>query len=142
MSYTREGTLETLRAKAFDCMVDLGALRNPTLVEYICKVMGTDPSPYMRRRVYGALTKGLGMIAVGGNKLKANDNPDMDLGEMMIIEDGGDASNSRKDELARETLAGALGYLKNELSDDNVLKESLWKAITFVHSSGKRLSIC
>lgn len=139
MSYTREGTLDTLRAKAFDCMVDLGALRNPALVEYMCKVIGTDPSAYIRKRVYGAFVKGLGMIAVGDDKSKARDSSDMNFGEMMIIEDGGESSNSRKDELARETIAGAVESLKKEIGDDPDLKESIWKALTFVNPSGKKI---
>lgn len=130
MSYTREGTLETLRAKAFDCMIDLGALRTPVLIEYICKVIGTDPSAYIRKRVYSALVKGLGMVATGDDKSKVKDEPDMELGEMMIIEDGGDSSSSRKDELARETISGAIASLKKEIGEDKVLKESLWKACT------------
>lgn len=134
MSYTREGTLETLRAKAFDCMIDLGALRTPVLIEYICKVIGTDPSAYIRKRVYSALVKGLGMVATGDDKSKVKDEPDMELGEMMIIEDGGDSSSSRKDELARETISGAIASLKKEIGEDKVLKESLWKACTLVNS--------
>lgn len=132
MSYTREGTLDTLRAKAFDCMVDLGALRNPTLMEYMCKVIGTDPSAYIRKRVYDAFSKGLGMIAVGDDKSKERNNPDANFGEMMIIEDGGDSSNTRKDELARETIAGAVDFLKKQVGDDLTLKEGIWKAVTFV----------
>lgn len=142
MSYTREGTLDTLRAKAFDCMVDLGALRNPALVEYMCKVMGTDPSAYIRKRVYGAFVKGLGMIAVGDDKSKERGGSDMNFGEMMIIEDGGESSNSRKDELARETIVGAVGSLKKEISDNPVLKESIWKALTFGDPPGNILIIC
>lgn len=136
MSYTREGTLDTLRAKAFDCMVDLSALRNPALMEYICKVIGTDPSAYIRKRVCDAFSRGLGMIAVGDDKSKEKNGPDENFGEMMIIEDGGDSSNSRKDELARETITGAITSLKKEISSDSVLKEGIWKAVTFVTPSG------
>lgn len=138
MSYTREGTLDTLRAKAFDCMVDLGALQNPALVEYMCKVIGTDPSAYIRKRVYDAFVKGLGMIAVGNDRSKDRGGSDANFGEM-IIEDGGESSNSRKDELARETIAGAVEFLKKEISDDVALKESIWKALTFVVPSGKNI---
>jgi hypothetical protein len=38
MAYTREGTLDTLRVKALDCLIDLGALRNQALAPYICYV--------------------------------------------------------------------------------------------------------
>jgi len=131
MAYTREGTLDSLRVKAFDCLIDLDALRNRALAPFICYVIGNDPSPFVRRRVQKAFGRGLGMIAVGGQKPRDAPNG-VAFGEMIIEDAGADNSGARKDELAKETIAGALAALKKELSEDAVMKKALWKATMFV----------
>jgi len=130
MAYTREDTLDTLRVRAFDCLIDLGALKNAALASYICYVMGNDPSPFVRRRVQAAFGRGLGMVAVGQQKPQTQANGAM-LGEMIMEDFGVDASGARKDDIAqKETIAGAVAALKKELDDDQVIKTSLWKAVT------------
>jgi transcription initiation factor TFIID subunit 2 len=131
MAYTREGTLDTLRVKAFDCLIDLGALRNQALAPYICYVMANDPSPFVRRRVQAAFGRGLGLVACEQNKPAALNGPD--LGEMIIEDPGMDnAGAARKEELAKETITGAMSALKKELGEDALLKEAIWKAVTYV----------
>jgi transcription initiation factor TFIID subunit 2 len=131
MAYTREGTLDTLRVKAFDCLIDLGALRNQALAPYICYVMANDPSPFVRRRVQAAFGRGLGLVVCEQNKPAALNGPD--LGEMIIEDPGMDnASAARKEELAKETITGAMAALKKELGEDPLLKEAIWKAVTYV----------
>jgi transcription initiation factor TFIID subunit 2 len=132
MAYTREDTLDTLRVRAFDCLIDLGALQNAALASYICYIMGNDPSPFVRRQVQTAFGRGLGMVAVGQLKPQAPTNGAM-LGEMIMEDFGVDASGARKDDIAqKETIAGAVAALKKELNDDQVIKTSLWKAVAFV----------
>lgn len=127
MAYTREGTLDTLRVKAFDCMVDLGALRIPNLAPYICYMMGNDPSPFVRRNIQVAFGRGLGMIAVGDQRRNQPNGYDN-----MIIEDSStdyQGASSRKADLAKETVVGAVAALKRELQNDAVIKKGLWRAI-------------
>lgn len=132
MAYARDGTLDTLRVKAFDCLVDLGGLRNRALAPYICYVMANDPSPFVRRRVRVALGRGLGIIAVGEQKPSGDSQMGVDFGEMIIEDAGADNSVARKDQLAKETIDGALAALKAEVSEDAVLKEALWKSTMYV----------
>jgi transcription initiation factor TFIID subunit 2 len=128
MTYTREGTLETLRLKAFDSLIDLGALRIPPLAQYICHVMGNDPSPYIRHHLQMMFGRGLGMIALGDKKLTNN----AIAADDMIIEDGSinDAEVRKAEVLAKETIAGAMTALKKELKDDALMKEAVWAATT------------
>lgn len=129
MPYTREGTLDSVRAKSFDCLVDLNALKQPVLVQYIFNVLGTDPSPYIRHRIWQALEKGLGMLAIGDSQ-PAGGRQNPGPGEMTIVDESGDDSNDRKDVLARETIVGSIENLKKVLADNNCFKEALWKAVT------------
>lgn len=141
MSYCREGTLDTLRAKALGCLVDLGALRNPALVKYICTVMAYDPSPYVRRRVQRAFGRGLGMLATGENEPSERTGPDPNS---LMIEDEAAVDTvqaERKDELAKETIEGAIKALKASLADNQVMKDALWHAVRFV-VSGVRAVDC
>ncbi|KAA8893277.1 hypothetical protein FN846DRAFT_547784 [Sphaerosporella brunnea] len=129
MAYTREGTLDTLRVKAFDCLIDLGALRNPNLAPYICYVMGNDPSPFVRRRAQMAFGRGLGLIACEQAKPVAPPNG-LRLGEMIIEDPGVDNAAGRQEELAKETIDGAITALKKAVSEDPMMKEALWTATT------------
>jgi transcription initiation factor TFIID subunit 2 len=116
-------------------LIDLNALKTPALVRYIFSVLSTDPSPYIRHRVWQALGKGLGMIAIGDNQPVGHGlNPGP--GEMTIVDESADDSNDRKDVLARETIDGALANLKKVLTDNEVFKVSLWKAATYVVPNG------
>ena len=130
LAYTREDTLPTLRVKAFGCLVDLGALRDNVLGPYICYAMGNDPSPFVRRHVQRAFGRGLGMIAVAGAQAGPSVSNDRrpQLGEMIIEDPGVDTSAARKDQLAKETIVGAVEALKRELLEDAVMKSALWKA--------------
>jgi len=132
MAYAREGTLDTLRVKAFDCLVELGALRHPALAPYICYVMGRDPSPFVRKRVQLAFGRGLGMIAVGERGGLSVPSGLQMSGEMIIEDSGVDTSAARKDELSKKTIEGAVAALKTELSNDEVMKRAIWRAVMFV----------
>jgi transcription initiation factor TFIID subunit 2 len=64
MAYTREGTLDTQRVKAFDCLIDLGALRNQALARYCNGVRGKPKV----LEILGANTEVLG-AKVAGSKM-------------------------------------------------------------------------
>lgn len=131
LAYVRENTLDTLRSKAFECMIDLGGLKVRQLVGYLLFMLGHDPSPFVRRRLQVAFGKGLGMIAVGSQKPKEVPNG-MSFGDMIIEDASADNSAARKDELAKETIAGAVDALKKEVNSDSSFKKGLWKAVTYV----------
>jgi len=129
LSYTREGTLDSLRAKCFECLVELGAMHQPGFVKYMARVISSDPSPYLRHRLWKVLGKGLGMIALGSTK-PVNNNVNPGFGEMTFVDDSVDMSHERRSELARETIAGAITNLKKELTDNEAFKQALWAAAT------------
>lgn len=128
LSYAREGTLDTLRIKAFDCLLDLGAIHIPALEEYILDIMAHDTSPYIRRNVQTAFGRGLGMIALGDGK-RATERLGNDL-ETMIIDK--EDENTRQIQLARANIDGAMLFLKDEVTGDHLMKNALWQAVLLV----------
>ena len=62
MLYVREGVSDLLRARAYDILLNLGALRHAPLVKLIFYTLRTDPSPFIRRRLVRAIGMGLGSM--------------------------------------------------------------------------------
>src|SRR5579859_494318 len=74
--YTREGVFDILRAKAFDILLNLGALRHAALVRLAFYTLRNDPSPFIRRRLVRAIGRGLGSMALKGNVQVNRENVD------------------------------------------------------------------
>ena len=122
LAYTREGTSDTLRLKAFECLVDLGALRNRAILHYICNVIGTDPSPYIRRAVLMTFIRGLGAIAYGlESKVKSQFVVDDVVLQDAIV---------RHAETSQGTIASALITFRSELGKSESFKSAIWIAAT------------
>lgn len=125
LPYARDGTLDTLRVKAIECLVDLGGLKNPAILKLICGIMSYDKSPYIRRRAQVAFGRGLGLLATEDRAVKTEPND----GNFMMMDDPVVNDNARRDALARETIEGAVVSLKKDLQGNTELKEALWDAI-------------
>lgn len=126
LQYTRHGNGDNLRLKAFECLVELGMLRNNSILSYIIYTLSTDTSVYFRHHLYHTLGRGLARIAMGEKK------SDMNVQAMdgLIIEQEG-STEGRAAELARrQTVLGALAGLKEELGKNEVLKQALWTAVS------------
>ena len=137
LAYTRESNFNPLRLKAFECLIELGALQRPELLPYILNVVASDPSPYIRRNLLKIFTTGLGSLAIFGGKKIQQDRPaQASFGEMIIEEESGDGAMGetamrRRKGLAREGIVGAMKALQDELSGEKTFAEALWKTIEY-----------
>ena len=132
--YVREGTFDVLRAEAFDILLNLGALRHPPLVKLIFFTLRNDPSPFIRHRLVCAIGRGFGSMALTGNVQVATQST---VDEMVIEEDAAQSVAVRKDLLERGSISGAIQALRKELSENETLKEEMWKCAKYYLFLGK-----
>ena len=143
LQYTRDGTSDILRLKAFNSLLDLGMFKNDTFLRWFLFNLGTDPSPYIREHMLRLLGKTLGAIAIG-------ETPDLAASaaqpDGLIIEQESSTEARQADLARKQTIAGALNALKDEINKNKVLKEGLWAAIESPVISfrelGEMLDIC
>ncbi|TVY49814.1 Transcription initiation factor TFIID subunit [Lachnellula occidentalis] len=152
--YLHDGSLDLVRIKAFEALVDLGFLANNSVASLLLNASSTDLSPYVRDHLWEVFNLGLATIAFGEDK-PAEPAPPVTNGDGGMHIDGEpdglivqDASTElRKAHIARTTsIEGALAALKEELKDNESLQKALWKAInsTVIGVSEQRdlLDIC
>ncbi|KAI9842282.1 MAG: hypothetical protein M1837_007352 [Sclerophora amabilis] len=126
LQYSREGTFDMLRLQAFRCTVELGLLKNDTVLKYFLYVLGSDPSPYVRENLQRLFGQGLAAIAFGEDKPGPKHQPQ----DGLVIEQE-TSTDTRQIEMARtQTVAGALEALKAEMGTNEGLKKALWEAAT------------
>ncbi|TVY42444.1 Transcription initiation factor TFIID subunit [Lachnellula subtilissima] len=152
--YLHDGSLDLVRIKAFEALVDLGFLANNSVASLLLNASSTDLSPYVRNHLWGVFNLGLATIAFGEDKPVEPAPPvaDGDGGmhidgepDMLIVQDA--STDLRKAHIARTTsIEGALAALKEELKDNESLQKALWKAVnsTVIGVSEQRdlLDIC
>ncbi|KAL8692528.1 MAG: hypothetical protein Q9218_002473 [Villophora microphyllina] len=128
IQYTRDGTADELRLRAFDNLFQMGLHKHDALLRWFLFAMGTDPSPYFRDHAFRLLGNLLGGIAIGQ---KTPDDGALEEDGGLIIEKDDSSTLARKADLARRTtVAGALAALKSEIQDNEALKKGLWTAIS------------
>ncbi|KAL8855344.1 MAG: hypothetical protein Q9198_010855 [Flavoplaca austrocitrina] len=129
IQYTRDGIADTLRLNAFSNLFDMGLGKTDAVLRWFIFALGTDPSPYFRHHAFQILGKFLGTLAIGQPTDSTPKGAQQQDG--LIIEQESSSTDARKADLARRTtIAGALSALKNELQDNETLKQGLWTAIT------------
>ena len=127
--YLLDGTSAHVRTKAWEALVDLGLLTDPSVAALLLNVLSTDPSPYMRNCLFKIFCFGLSSIALDENAPEASQAGGDGEGDMLIIEEEA-SSEARKAYIARTTsMDGAIAALKVELEDNLVLKDAIWKAV-------------
>lgn len=62
MVHSRFGNFVNVRLVSFDALLLLGALDYDKTIEYLCKVVGEDPAPYVRFHVAQSLAEMLGIL--------------------------------------------------------------------------------
>jgi len=131
LQYLPDKTLDLVRIKACECLIELGLLANATFLRFLLSLVGTDPSPYVRAQLFKALCRGLAGIAIGENMdlEKPAAPPPADDG--LIVEHENTMTEERQKARARkEDLTAALAALKEEMKDDETLHEVIWEAIS------------
>ncbi|KAI9934599.1 hypothetical protein MW887_000215 [Aspergillus wentii] len=124
LPYTRAGTYDLLRLDAFECLVELDLFRSPELLRWFIFTMSSDSSLWVRRRLHGLFGKALAPVAFGSG---TTSEPAVQA-DGLIIEQESSTEVRQADLARRQTVTGALEALKNEVSGDQTLKESLWSA--------------
>ena len=126
LQYTRVGNGDNLRLKAFECLVELGMLRNNFVFKYLVFSLAVDQSAYFRFKAYHILGRGLARIAMGEKKA----DPNIQAMDGLVIEQEG-STDARQTELARrQTVQGAIDGLKEDLGKISPLKDVIWTAVS------------
>ncbi len=126
-AYTHDGTLDLVRIKAFEGLVDLGFYTHDNVMKYLLKVMSTDSSPFVREHLFQIFGLGLAAVAFGEHK---EPEPAQAADDGLIVEQIADM-DAKKARIARTmSIEGALAALKLELEDNDALKEAIWLAVS------------
>ncbi|KAI4139467.1 MAG: hypothetical protein L6R39_006275 [Caloplaca ligustica] len=125
IQYTRDGTADELRICAFSNLFEMGLSANDAVMRWFLFAMGTDPSPYFRSEAFRLSGHILASIAVGSGTDDA-----ATVHDGLIIEQEASTESRRADLARRRTVVGALAALKDEVKDNQTLKQGIWTAIT------------
>ncbi len=125
LQYTRPGNYDMLRWAAFDNLIQPTILQNPAVLRYTTFCMSSDPSSWIRaslRRSFGRL---LAIIAIGDH-LKTQQ---ADIIDDLVIENDVDAGSQQAQAARRRGVVAAIAALREEIGDNDSMKESLWAAV-------------
>lgn len=119
--YLLDGTLDTIRIKCFEALIDLGAMMDPIFFTFLLYAFMTDRSPFVRDRLIQAIASGLAAIAFGEHtktiqkEPRADEEPDDPL---LLVQDSAQEVEARKEMFARkENLDAALKALRKEMAE-------------------------
>ena len=121
--YTRPENSDPVRLQAFDSIVSLGSLTDPTISRWVLYSLRASPSPYFREQLIRIIGRGLGDAAFRG----PNSTP-QSVPTGLVIEGGGVESRALAIERTT-TLAGALKSLKDQLGRDEALQQSILEVL-------------
>lgn len=142
LPYTRVGTYDLLRLDAFECLVELDIFKFPELLRWYVFTMSNDPSIWFRWRLHALFGRALAPVAFGRRIVnEPSTEPDG-----LIIEQESSTEVRQADLARRQTVSGALAALKQEISNDSLVKECLWAAcnspITSVLELSEFVDLC
>lgn len=129
LQYVHDKTYDLVRIQACECIVELGMLNNASVLRLFFALVSTDPSPFVRDRLFKALCRGLASIAIGENEQSDKQTPLQPVGDGLIIEEDGIIEARKEAKVRREDLSAALAALKKETTDDALLQKSIWNAM-------------
>ncbi|KAI9886207.1 MAG: PX domain-containing protein ypt35 [Watsoniomyces obsoletus] len=126
---TRPGNYDVLRLKAFETLIEIGKLQDDVVVDYLLHTMSHDTSPYVRDGLRRLMMRELGAIAMGIAKKKKSSGAEEEADGGLVIETEESTQDRHSDLARRQTVAGALTALKEELGGYEPLKDALWDAV-------------
>lgn len=117
--YLLDGTRDLIRIKAFESLVDLGAMMDPTVFTFLVYSLTTDRSPFVRTKLIEAAASGLAAIAFGEHSKAVKNEPAPDEGDaLLLVQDSAQEIEARKEMFARkENLDAALKALRKEMEE-------------------------
>ncbi|KAI0389556.1 hypothetical protein F5Y17DRAFT_448512 [Xylariaceae sp. FL0594] len=127
VQYLLDKTCDLVRIQACESLVELGLLESPEFLKYLFTFVSTDPSPFVRDRLFKILCRGLASMAIGEEtNVNKQDVQPLKKG-LLVVEQ---ASEDREKAKARkENLHLALAALKKQTADNVVLQEAIWQAM-------------
>lgn len=144
LQYTRDGTSNDLRLRAFEVMIDLGLMQQEKILRWFLVVLGSDPSPYLREHMLRLFGKILAALALGEISISTTKRVVAENDGLIIEETSTDARRKAMDRT--KTVTGALEALKDEMSRHEVLRRGVWAAICSptisLQEMGELLLIC
>lgn len=123
--YAQLGNADNVRLKAWECLVRLGMIRKDSVLRFMMHEIRSDPSPYFRKQLLLIFDIAIGQIATGD--VFTPHKSQEAVGGLVIDQE---ADNSaRASSLARQSLAGALNGLKQDLVNNQTLRLVLEEAL-------------
>jgi transcription initiation factor TFIID subunit 2 len=128
LRYTRSGNQDDVRLMAFECLINLGMLKNDQFLRYTFYSFASEPSHFVRERLWRIIGRGLGLIALGLTKGQGQRETLAQSNGLMILDD---ASNLAAPQalLPLDTVEGALASLQKELGENKGLQAAVIDAL-------------
>lgn len=123
--YAQLGNADNVRLKAWECLVRLGIIRKDSMLRFMMHEIRSDPSPYFRKQLLLIFDIAVGQIATGDVFMP---NKSQEAAGGLVIDQEADNS-ARASSLARQSLAGALNGLKQDLVNNSTLRMVLEEAL-------------
>ncbi|KAL2169912.1 hypothetical protein VTG60DRAFT_5456 [Thermothelomyces hinnuleus] len=145
--YLQDENLDLIRIEAFDCLVELGLLAKVPIMKLLLASVSTDPSPFVRDRLFKIFCKGMAAVALGESKA-AQAEPEAPLDDIGLVVEQGEAEIQQRQLAAtrNQSIHAALEALKEELKGNTELQTAMWRAVESPSISVKEkfqlLAIC
>lgn len=123
ISYTRPENSDSVRLQAFNSLVNLGSLTNPSVMRWTFYSLQTARSPYFRERLVRIIGRGLGDAALRGPIA-----PSQDFNSGLVVE-GGDVESRQQAIERTTTLPGAVKSLRGQLGQDSNFQQAVFEAM-------------
>ncbi|KAJ4296050.1 Transcription initiation factor TFIID subunit 2 [Collariella sp. IMI 366227] len=147
VQYLQEGNLDLIRIEAFDCLVELGFLAKVPIMKLLLASVSSDPSPFIRDRLFKIFCKGIAAVALGESKA-AQTEPDQLVDDSGLVVELGEAEIQQRklDATRSQSIPQAVAALKEELKGNTELQAAMWRAVESPQTSVKEkfqlLTIC
>jgi transcription initiation factor TFIID subunit 2 len=130
VQYLQDDNYDLIRIKAFECLVELGLLAKVSIMKLLLANVSSDPSPFVRDRLFKIFCKGVAAIALGETKA-AQPDPEVTVDDSgLIIEQGEAELQQRKlDATRNQSIHQALIALKEELKGNIEMQTGIWRAV-------------
>lgn len=131
VQYLQDENYPLIRIKAFDCLVELGLLAKVSIMKLLLANVSSDPSPFIRDRLFKIFCKGMAAIALGENKAAQPEKKAATVDDSgLIIEQGEAELQQRKlDATRNQSIQQALAALKEELKGNTEMQTAIWRAV-------------
>lgn len=147
VQYLQDDNLDLIRIKAFECLVELGMLANVPIMRLLLACVSSDPSPFVRDRLFKIFCRGMAAIALGENKAAQPELSETVEDDGLVVELGETEIHQRKlDATRNQSIQKTLEALKEELKGNTELQAAMWTAVESPVISAKEkfqlLAIC